>query len=260
MKRVFSALLCVCIAGTISAAEISERLASVLSAENASALVAKGQLQKSNYRGKGVIPCLAPSSPLAHEAALFWSGKESSFFVETLYLYKKKKETDAGAETERISAVLRSLSKLQGIEYYSTSRKKMRTLYEKSYTIDSVTAKNRIPDPINGSADGLTLFALQKDLTFGECVYRYSYRQTDDSVAFFSLNLDTLSYTVIKVVNPEKLHVSLVVQDLGDYLLVYALTRADFLAIPGLESKINASFTTRAEAVYQWFIKEYEKQ
>ena len=136
----------------------------------------------------------------------------------------------------------------------------MRTLYEKSWTIDGQATRNRIADKNTGSADGMTIYALQKDLTFGEYAYSYSYRQTADTVAFFSQNLDAMNYSVIKLIDPGKLRVSLVVQDFGDYLLVYGLTRADFPAIPGLEGKVNASFTTRAEAVYQWFIREYEKQ
>jgi hypothetical protein len=38
---------------------------------------------------------------------------------------------------------------------------------------------------------------------------------------------------------------------------VYGLTRATFSPVPGVESKLNASFTTRAQAIYAWFIREY---
>ena len=262
MKKLFSALLCVCVAGTLAAADIGERLMAVLPAKTVSELVSQGVAQKSIYRERDVQPTLAPATVLSGEAEKFWSGDDATFFVESLYLYKKRPgtETAVGADIGKISIILRSLSKLEGIEYYSTSRKTMRTLYEKSYAIDNATAKKRIPDQTGGSADGVSIFAVQKDLTFGEYVYEYSYRQTEDTVAFFSRNVDAMKLKVIKVVDPERLRASLVVQDLGDYLLVYGLTRADFLAVPGIESKINASFSTRADAVYKWFIREYEKQ
>ena len=259
MKRLFSALLCACAIGAASAADIGERLSAVLPGETVSLLLAKGRVQKSAYKEKGVSPTLAPSSALSGEAIGFWSGKDAAFFAESLYLYKKKNPASA-SDIAKISATLRSLSRLQGIQYYSASKKKMRTLYEKSYCVDGVKTKARVADPVAGSADGLSVYALQKDLTFGEYVYQYSYRQTADSVAFFSQNAEAMSYTVLKLIDPGKLRVSLIVQDLGDYLLVYGLTRADFPAVPAIESRLNASFSNREEAIYEWFIREYEKQ
>lgn len=262
MKRFCSVLLCACIAGSVSATDINEFLSRQFPSAAVSGLIEQGTAQNTVYRKKGVSPSLIPASTLAKEAASFWKGDEAPFFIETLYLYKKaaQKQGLPGADTDRISVILRSLSKLEGLEYYSPSRKKMRTLYEKSYIIDSAASKKKLPDPVAGSADGLSALVLQKDLTFGEYVYRYSWRQTADSVAFFSVNLDAMSYSFLKLIQPDKLRVSLIVQDLGDWLLVYNLTKADFTAVPGIEGKITSSFSARAEAVYKWFIKEYEKQ
>ena len=262
MKRGLSALVLAFVAGTVAAADIGERLKTVLSGDIATSLANSGQVQKSSYREPGAGPTLAPSTTLGTEAVGFWAGKAPAFFVETLYLYKKKPgtETAPGGDIPRISVILRSLSKLEGIEYYSTSRKKMRTLYSKSYTIDNSNGRRRIADQTSGSADGLSVLALQKDLTFGEYIYRYSYRENADSVAFFSQNAEPMNYTVVKVLDTGRLRVSLIVQDFGDFLLVYGLTRADFPAVPAIEGHLNSSFTTRAEAVYKWFIREYEKQ
>ncbi len=262
MKRFCAVVLCACIAGGVSASDTKEILAAQLPSAAVSGLLEQGTVQNTVYRRKGVSPSLVPANPLAAEAAAFWKGDEAPFFIETLYLYKKtaKRQGVRGADADRISVILRSLSKLEGLEYYSPSRKKMRTLYEKSFSIDSAVSKKRIPDPVQGSADGVSVLALQKDLTFGEYVYRYTWRQTADSVAFFSANVDPMSYSFIKLIQQDKLRVSLIVQDLGDSLLVYNLTKADFTAVPGIEGKITASFSARADAIYQWFIKEYEKQ
>jgi len=262
MKRFCAVLVCACIAGTVFATDIQDFLSRQLPPAAVSGLIAQGTVQNTVYRKKGEIPSLVPASTLAREAVAFWKGDEAPFFIETLYLYKKNplKQGAPGIDTDRISVILRSLSKLEGLEYYSPSRKKMRTLYEKSYIIESVDSKKRLPDPLAGSADGVTAMVLQKDLTFGEYAYRYSWRQTVDSVAFFSVNIDAMSYSFLKLIQPEKLRVSLIVQDLGYWLLVYNLTKADFTAIPGIEGKITSSFSARAEAVYKWFITEYEKQ
>ncbi len=262
MKRFCAVILCTLFAVGISAADLKELLSRQFSSVVVTGLLEQGTVQNTVYRQKGINPTLVPSTTLAGEAVAFWKGDEAPFFIETLYLYKKtpQKQGLPGKDTDQISVILRSLSKLEGIEYYSNSRKKMRTLYEKSYIIDSPVSKKRLSDPLDGSADGISAFALQKDLTFGEYVYRYSWRQTTDSVAFFSLNVDAMSYSFFKLIQPDKLRVSLIVQDMGDWLLVYNLTKADFMAIPGIEGKITSSFSARADAIYKWFVKEYEKQ
>lgn len=262
MKRFCAVLLSVCFAAGAFAADIQEILSRQFPASAVSGLIEKGTVQNTVYRQKGAVPSLVPSSALAREAVAFWKGDDAPFFIETLYLYKKtaQKKVVPGTDADRISVILRSLSKLEGLEYYSPSRKKMRTLYEKSYIIESAVSRKKISDPVSGSADGLSALALQKDLTFGEYVYRYTWRQSGDSVAFFSANVDAMSYSFLKLIQSDKLRVSLIVQDLGDWLLVYNLTKADFTAIPGIEGKITASFSARAEAIYKWFIKEYEKQ
>jgi hypothetical protein len=262
MKRILAVLACAAALATVGADEIQERLSAYMPASLAAELAAKGILQNAAYRQKGASPKLAPTTALAREALSFWDGKDPPFFSETLTLYKKaeRQKTTGPKDRAAVSELLRSISKLQGIEYFSHSRNKMRTLYEKAYAVDGVATKKRIPDSLGGSADGMTVYALQKDLTFGEYVYSYRYRETDDSVAFYSTNQQAMSYAIIKVLDPERLRISLVVQDLGDYFLVYSLTRADFAAIPGLEEKINNSFSSRASAVYGWFIKEYEKR
>lgn len=262
MKKLLSVFLLMALYGLIFASEIGERLETILSKPVSVELMRQGSITYSSYRKDDVIPYLNPEISIVKEALAFWTGEKAPFFSEALYLYKKpvNRQGNPGIDIEKISVTLRSLSHLQGIEYYSNSRKKMRILYEKSYVVDSQDKKTRLSDPVQGSADGLSVLALQKDLTFGEYLYNYSYRQTSDSIGFFSQNMDSMNYSLFKVIDPGKLRISLVVHDMGDYLLVYGLTRADFPAIPGLEGKLNLSFTSRTEAMYIWFIKEYEKQ
>ncbi len=240
---------------------IEALLGNIVPPETVRELVSRGIVQHTVYRSPGEGLSLEPKNSLAAAAASFWDADPAVFFSESLYLYEKAegKETSPGGDIGRISVILRSLSRLEGIEYFSTSRNKMRTLYASSYTVSGPGSRDRIPDQTAGSAEGKSLWALQKDLTFGEYHYRYDYRQTGDSVAFYSRNGEGLRYSLLKLVDADRLRVSLVVQDLGTHLLIYSLTRADFPALPGIEGKLNSSFTTRAEALYRWFIREYER-
>lgn len=261
MKRTAFAACLVLAGGCVLFADTNAELNKILPEKTAQVLQDKGSLQNSSYRKTGAALQLSPSIGVIKESKDIPQVPNTPFFVENLFLYKKPvgKTGAVGADVAKIAEILRSLSHLEGIQYYSTSRKKMRTLYEKSFVVDGPKTKKRIADPTDGSADGMKIIALQKDLTFGEYLYQYSYRQTADTVAFFSENIEPMSYTFIKLIDPENLRVSLVVYDMGDSLLVYGLTCADFPAIPGLESKLNASFSTRADAIYKWFISEYER-
>lgn len=258
MKRVI-ALVAVTLALGPLAAEQSTGLREALPPAIADELVKNGEIQKTTYGKTGTALSLSPALPIVSSAEALVPFPDSTYVSETLYLYMKKTATAPGADIDRISAILRSISRLQGIEYYSNSRKKMWVLYETSYAVDGAKTKKKMADPVSGNGDGISLFAIQKDTTFGEYLYRYDYRQTPDSVAFFSRNIDALRYGFIKIIDGERFRASLVVHDFGDCLLVYGVTYADLAYVPAIGNRLNASFTARAEAMYRWFIKEYER-
>ena len=262
MKRLVSVSLCLAFSFLCAAEDLRTRLEALLPAATATELAAKGYTQKSLYREPGAALSLMPALPLAREAAGFWEGRTPAFQSESLYLYRKPAAAQGapGVDVPKISRLLRSLSGLEGIQYYSASRKKMHTLYEKSYAVQSPSARMRIADPLGGSADGKVIWVVQKDTTFGEFLYRYGYREADSSVAFFSSNADAMTLSFIKMIDPGKLRVSLVVHDMGDALLIYSITRADFANVPGIEGKLTASFSNRVDAVYKWFIGKYEAE
>lgn len=259
MKRLVSFLLVIGCILTTEAQDIQSRLEALLSKDHATALLRDGILRETSYREYETNLPLLPGISLAEDAKNFWSGDPAPFVSETLFLYEKAVPSAIGEDIADISVILRSLSRLEGLEYYSNSRETMRTLYKHSYVVASEKNRTRIADPVAGPADGLSVVAVQEDLTFGEYAYRYDYRQSSDTAAFFSTNIDSLKYGFIRIIKPGNLRIALLVHDLGDYILVYNLTRAEFLAVPGMEKKLNASFSSRADAVYGWFVNEYEQ-
>jgi hypothetical protein len=265
-KNLRNLVVCVSLLGfttDLFALDIREQLGTVISPDAARELVASGRLQRTVYRQKNSGLNYLPQTKLGNAAAAFLNetGGALPFFSESLYLYAKRENRrgDVGADASDISVILRSVSHLEGLEYFSPSRKQMRTLYEKAYVIDNVVSRKRINDPVTGSADGLSVPVIQKDLTFGEYAYQFHYRHAGAEAAFFSENIDYLRYGIFKLIKPGNLRIALIVHDFGDYLFIYGLTGADFLAVPGIEPKLRDSFTARSDAMFDWFVSEYEK-
>ena len=191
----------------------------------------------------GVIETLAPN-----------------MMVETLSLYKKPLHTHTDQrswdETQKtgIANQLLALSTLAGIQYYSASRKSMRTFFEYSRVIDSTNKKNPLPDPVYSVLpERLILYARQKDLTFGDNIYRYEYLVNRDVVFFVQENVTSLTVALFPAVGKGKLRTVIAVFDCGDVLLIYVASMAKVASIPGIGERIGNSFSNRAEAVLKWF-------
>lgn len=231
-------------------------LDSFLSQEQRIELIQKGQLIRSLYDQKNAAPRFTPPFAVPQTFAEGWDKGNPLFLIEALYLCKKtdSQEKDVG----RISRVLRSLSKLEGLQYYSSSRKKMRTLYETSYVIADPKHEESLPDPIDNPSADFSVYVLQKDLTFDKNIYRYRFCTDADSSGFMSTNVSTLKYSIFKAIEPEELQASVAVTDLGEYLLIHALTRAQFSAPSIFRERVQNSFRTRGEAVYRWFVIQYD--
>ena len=231
-------------------------LDSFLSAEQRIELLKRGYLFRSVYNKEHAAPRLAPLFAVPQTFAENWNKGDPVFLLEALYLHKK---TQGGVkDVEKISRIIHSVSKLEGLQYYSSSRKKMRTLYEASYIIEDPKTEQRIADPVDNPAADFSVYVLQKDLTFGKNIYRCRFCSDADSAGFISTNVDALKYSIFKAMEPENLEASIAVIDLGEYLLVYMLTQATFTAPSVFRERVQNSFRTRGEAIYKWFIAQYE--
>lgn len=258
MPKTLPGLLLIFMLSSLEAQEIRTTLTNIVSDQYLEALLQKGSIQYSSVNVKDWKFQLTPNTELAVKLVSNIDAKKYSVVIEQLNIYVKKKKAPK-VDISPISRILRKISLLEGLEYYSTSKKKYRVLYEKSFVVKSKNSKERLSDPVEGSADGLQISVLQKDVVFGENVYTYSYLQNIDEVSFSYTNDNPLTYSLIKVIDKDDLHVNLAIKDFGEFLLVYAFTCADMASVPGLDNRIVLSFSTRAEAVYKWFITQYEQ-
>jgi hypothetical protein len=232
-----------------------------------------GTGQAAELLGGGIItkvqlkepqPLLTPRHPeLRRLVDDLMRSLEPGLFVESLYRYGKPAGAADGwteEERTRLYNEILALSTLTGIQYYSTSRKTMRTFYEYSHVIDGADTKRPLPDPVFAEVpQELRLYARQKDLTFGDNIYQYDYLADADSLIFVQRNLSAMNVGIIPAVGKNRLHSVVAVIDAGDSLLVYAASMVKAASLPGLGGRIGNSFTSRAEAVLQWFSGRADK-
>jgi hypothetical protein len=144
----------------------------------------------------------------------------------------------------------------------------MRTFYETSAVIDGPDTRKPLTDPAYGPAAGtpslpipaeLTLYARQKDLTFGDNTYQYTYHAREDSLVFIQRNLTVMNAGIIPAVGRNRLRSVVAVFDAGEYLLLYLSSMARAASLPGMNERVGRSFSTRAEAILRWVTGRADK-
>ncbi|MDR1399263.1 MAG: hypothetical protein LBJ41_05010 [Treponema sp.] len=229
------------------------------------ALMASEQETVTEVRFKTSTPALLPRHSYTRElVANALQDLDISFLVETLYIYHKPSGASFPTWTEAERSALfnqcLALSRLAGLEYYSESRKRMRTFYETSFVIDSPETKRPLPDPVYDSPPAsVLLYARQKDLTFGDNIYCYEYHARSDALLFTQENLTTLSLVLIPAVGKNRLRSVVAVFDASADLLIYVLSAAKAASFPGLNERVGESFSNRADALLRWFVNQADQ-
>lgn len=185
------------------------------------------------------------------------------YTYEGLHLIKKAdllKQGNSGKTTitlEDISKVVRSLSTMEGMKYYSTTRNKEMVLFKRCYMIAGADDKTQVPDQNTGNADGQISYCLQDDSSFGVNTYRLTYHQNEDSLWCNFTILDKMGIGPFRPIHPGKMIINILVTDCGDDILLYLCTDTDCLKLPGIKGQITKSMIARMTAVYEWFKTQF---
>lgn len=230
----------------------------VLGREALATLSAGGDLRAA-AGGRGAAPSLTPDHPAARALRDELASEAPDVVVEALFLWRKPRAASPAAELLETYNVLRAIGTLQGIEYYSASRKAMRLFYEYSSLVDGPETKRPTPDRrLEALPRAETLYARQKDLSFGDNIYRYDFTSGADYIASLSTNLTTMRYGIVPVAAPEALKVRSLAILVDEGVVFYAVSSAKAAVVPGVRAKLESSFGNRAEAVYDWFAAKAE--
>lgn len=209
---------------------------------------------------------LIPQTQFADSMKNFVFGKiapeKMGFAEEKLYRLPKSEienKNAAALDTNTASKIMRSVSKMQGMQYFSRSRKSWDELYSQAFRVENPDSKDfsAAPDLNEGDANGLEIFAFLNDHTFGESVYKISYKQNQNEFLMLMENYSALTYGPVKAVKPGDLKMCVCVIDCGDEFLFYIGNYAEFKMISALKKRLNNSFEARLEAIYNWFKKQF---
>ena len=243
--------------------------ASLVPAESLERLEAGEQI---THTLKGAEPLqLIPAIGAARQIAAEIQGLGITTGVETLRLYSSR----AGQmESERarlaIYNVLRSVSTMEGIQYYSATRKRMRTLFAASYVIEGARSEDRqadlpreiadpprrIPDPLVERIPAYDVqYLFQEDLTFGKNIYRAEYLAPPEGFLLKTRNLTLMRYHFLPMVKPEDSLMVIMVLPYGRHILFYGLMAAHTPSFLGIERSRAESFYNRLDALYGWFVR-----
>jgi len=176
--------------------------------------------------------------------------------VEVLFLIDAP--VGVAAVDADLLATMQAITTMEGIEYYSASRDRMRTLFYESYVVEDADGSERRPDPRPTELTGTDqIYIYQHDSSFGRNVLELTYTVSQDAIRLRMRNLTRMLYRgIIPAVGPEELGLNLVVHPLGDKVLFYGNSAANPISLLGMEARVQRSFYNRLVALYQWFVSQ----
>lgn len=154
------------------------------------------------------------------------------------------------------AALLCQVENLEGLYYWSASRKRMRLLYETVYKVDSPQSSNPVlkPDAQDAEAlkigDTLEFFAYQKDQLFGGAVFAYSIGRGEHSVIMKSENSTAMRYLLLPFVAPGGMKSRLTVLPCAEGFLLYFVSTIE--SVNMATQRVLESAGNRALALLGW--------
>ncbi len=155
--------------------------------------------------------------------------------------------------------ILRSVSTLQGIEYYSASRERMRTLFAECWAVNNPDDKEKIADPVVNTIPAKDIVYIhQKDLTFGKNISEVQYQNSGNYFRMNIVNLTTMTYMLFPVVGKENMSMQMLIVPSKEGIVFYGLSTVDVMDLKIFYNKMRDSFTNRMIALYNWFLAQLQ--
>lgn len=237
-----------------------EEVISNLSQESRNTLLQNGEIML--FRSEIGPPTLLPQSELS--ARIYRQitsnnlnmGSESLFFASTNDLPERYAFTEIDERNLKLYNILRSVSTLTGLEYYSASRKKMRLLFVESWVIANPDKPRKaLPDPIVDNIPSHDrLFIHQRDKSFASNQSEMTFFSQSGTYSAAIVNVSNVLYKgLIKVVEKGNMQTHFLLVPVKEGLLIYTNMSAKTIKAPFFESRAKNSFTNRVIALSTWY-------
>jgi hypothetical protein len=231
----------------------------LLEPATAQALEAAGELRGSLT--DGAEPHLLPQLPRRDQILEEVRALGLTVGVEMLSIYPGTgAPLDTAAGLRELYNLMHAVSRMKGLEYYSASRKRMRTLFAESYLVDDPVARRPLPDrSFTGEIPAMDeAYLYQRDLTFGETVYRAEYYFDSAVLSLHTSNLTPMRYLGLPMIREGNSLSWICLVPYGSRILFYGLTGGRPMKFLGLEkSKAREeSFYNRLKAIYGWYTRQ----
>lgn len=248
----------------LSASFYARTLSSFVGAEKAKRLLSLSEKAVIDFHNdKSDEFVLLPNSRFSDEIKTNAFCGCENYFIECLYfvsdedLLKQSNKKEMDESMQRVSIIVRSISKMQGMKYRTEENGNEKILYKRTYTMSGKDDDREVPDKIEGSADGLCIYAFQHDRVFGPCKYEVRYRESSDEIYMTFMNLTPMNFGLLKSIDKEKFRSNMLISKCGEGFLVYIAAQTVAKRMPFLTKSVNKMFYGRLQALYQWFCGQF---
>jgi hypothetical protein len=219
---------------------------SFLPASDREALLSKGDLEVTGARQSDLR--LAAKSPFAGElASELVPG--STVAIEGFFVFPRP----AGNAELGIYNAVNAIASMEGLQYYSLSKKAYDKLILASYRVQSTDHPDKIPDPMFTAVPAFQKAVIfQKDNRLGDGLSEVVWKQTPQGLVMTLTNLQPLKYGFLTLVDPGQLKMLFVVTVLADKVAVYGVMETKTASLMGLERSKDENFRNRMRALAGW--------
>jgi hypothetical protein len=219
---------------------------SFLPSADREALLSKGDLEVTGARQSELR--LSAKAPFAAElGAELVPG--STVALEGLFLFPRP----AGNVELGIYNAVNAIASMEGLEYYSLSKKAYDKLILASYRVQSTDHPDKLPDPTFAAVPPYQKAVIfQKDNRLGDGLSEVVWKQTPQGLVMTLGNLQPLKYGLLTLVDPGNLKMLFVVTVLADKVAVYGVMEAKTASLFGLERSKDENFRNRMRALASW--------